>query len=572
MGTPRHHPTPLRSSTPSLSPLGAALPYRTFPGTIIMFSRALRQSARAAGALSASSRIASQRITPVVANGAIRTYAADAKASPTEVSSILEQRIRGVQEEAGLAETGRVLSVGDGIARVHGMNNVQAEELVEFASGVKGMCMNLEAGQVGVVLFGSDRQVKEGETVKRTGEIVDVPVGEALLGRVVDALGNPIDGKGPIKTTERRRAQVKAPGILPVDAMVPIGRGQRELIIGDRQTGKTAVALDAMLNQKRWNNSSDEKSKLYCIYVAVGQKRSTVAQLASVLEKNNALAYSIIVVATAAYAAPLQYLAPYSGCSMGEWFRDNDRHALIIYDDLSKQAVAYRQMSLLLRRPPGREAYPGDVFYLHSRLLERAAKMSDDTGGGSLTALPVIETQAGDVSAYIPTNVISITDGQIFLETELFNSGIRPAMNVGISVSRVGSAAQIKATKQVAGTLKLDLAQYREVAAFAQFGSDLDEVTQSLLNRGSRLVELLKQNQYSPLTSAEQVFVLFAGVKGYLDKVPLASLGEFETTLLKDLHSNHADWLSEIHTKEQISSELEQKLRDYFSTFVKQFI
>ncbi|KAI6892647.1 ATP synthase subunit alpha, partial [Hortaea werneckii] len=439
-----------------------------------MFSRALRQSARAAGALSASSRIASQRITPVVANGAIRTYAADAKASPTEVSSILEQRIRGVQEEAGLAETGRVLSVGDGIARVHGMNNVQAEELVEFASGVKGMCMNLEAGQVGVVLFGSDRQVKEGETVKRTGEIVDVPVGEGLLGRVVDALGNPIDGKGPIKTTERRRAQVKAPGILPrqsvnqpvqtglkpVDAMVPIGRGQRELIIGDRQTGKTAVALDAMLNQKRWNNSSDEKSKLYCIYVAVGQKRSTVAQLVKTLEENDAMKYCTVVAATASEAAPLQNIlsSEFFGIShtdntLGEHFRDNGKHAVMIYDDLSKQAVAYRQMSLLLRRPPGREAYPGDVFYLHSRLLERAAKMNDKLGGGSLTALPIIETQGGDVSAYIPTNVISITDGQIFLEAELFYKGVRPAINVGLSVSRVGSAAQLKAMKQVAGSL-----------------------------------------------------------------------------------------------------------------------
>ncbi|RMZ18190.1 hypothetical protein D0859_17290, partial [Hortaea werneckii] len=504
-----------------------------------MFSRALRQSARAAGALSASSRIASvhgefreggaltsllhlqQRITPVVANGAIRTYAADAKASPTEVSSILEQRIRGVQEEAGLAETGRVLSVGDGIARVHGMNNVQAEELVEFASGVKGMCMNLEAGQVGVVLFGSDRQVKEGETVKRTGEIVDVPVGEALLGRVVDALGNPIDGKGPIKTTERRRAQVKAPGILPrqsvnqpvqtglkpVDAMVPIGRGQRELIIGDRQTGKTAVALDAMLNQKRWNNSSDEKSKLYCIYVAVGQKRSTVAQLVKTLEENDAMKYCTVVAATASEA--------------GEHFRDNGKHAVMIYDDLSKQAVAYRQMSLLLRRPPGREAYPGDVFYLHSRLLERAAKMNDKLGGGSLTALPIIETQGGDVSAYIPTNVISITDGQIFLEAELFYKGVRPAINVGLSVSRVGSAAQLKAMKQVAGSLKLFLAQYREVAAFAQFGSDLDAATKQTLNRGERLTELLKQKQYQPMAVNEMVPLMFAGINGYLDNLPV---------------------------------------------------
>ncbi|RMZ18189.1 hypothetical protein D0859_17291, partial [Hortaea werneckii] len=525
-----------------------------------MFSRALRQSARAAGALSASSRIASvhsefreggaltsplhlqQRITPVVANGAIRTYAADAKASPTEVSSILEQRIRGVQEEAGLAETGRVLSVGDGIARVHGMNNVQAEELVEFASGVKGMCMNLEAGQVGVVLFGSDRQVKEGETVKRTGEIVDVPVGEGLLGRVVDALGNPIDGKGPIKTTERRRAQVKAPGILPrqsvnqpvqtglkpVDAMVPIGRGQRELIIGDRQTGKTAVALDAMLNQKRWNNSSDEKSKLYCIYVAVGQKRSTVAQLVKTLEENDAMKYCTVVAATASEAAPLQNIlsSEFFGIShtdntLGEHFRDNGKHAVMIYDDLSKQAVAYRQMSLLLRRPPGREAYPGDVFYLHSRLLERAAKMNDKLGGGSLTALPIIETQGGDVSAYIPTNVISITDGQIFLEAELFYKGVRPAINVGLSVSRVGSAAQLKAMKQVAGSLKLFLAQYREVAAFAQFGSDLDAATKQTLNRGERLTELLKQKQYQPMAVNEMVPLMFAGINGYLDNLPV---------------------------------------------------
>ncbi|KAI7456918.1 ATP synthase subunit alpha, partial [Hortaea werneckii] len=526
-----------------------------------MFSRALRQSARAAGALSASSRIASQRITPVVANGAIRTYAADAKASPTEVSSILEQRIRGVQEEAGLAETGRVLSVGDGIARVHGMNNVQAEELVEFASGVKGMCMNLEAGQVGVVLFGSDRQVKEGETVKRTGEIVDVPVGEGLLGRVVDALGNPIDGKGPIKTTERRRAQVKAPGILPrqsvnqpvqtglkpVDAMVPIGRGQRELIIGDRQTGKTAVALDAMLNQKRWNNSSDEKSKLYCIYVAVGQKRSTVAQLVKTLEENDAMKYCTVVAATASEAAPLQNIlsSEFFGIShtdntLGEHFRDNGKHAVMIYDDLSKQAVAYRQMSLLLRRPPGREAYPGDVFYLHSRLLERAAKMNDKLGGGSLTALPIIETQGGDVSAYIPTNVISITDGQIFLEAELFYKGVRPAINVGLSVSRVGSAAQLKAMKQVAGSLKLFLAQYREVAAFAQFGSDLDAATKQTLNRGERLTELLKQKQYQPMAVNEMVPLMFAGINGYLDNLPVNKILQWEADFLAHLKSDQA--------------------------------
>merc|ERR1712029_738235 len=560
--------------TPSLSPLGAALPYRTFPGTIIMFSRALRQSARAAGALSASSRIASQRITPVVANGAIRTYAADAKASPTEVSSILEQRIRGVQEEAGLAETGRVLSVGDGIARVHGMNNVQAEELVEFASGVKGMCMNLEAGQVGVVLFGSDRQVKEGETVKRTGEIVDVPVGEGLLGRVVDALGNPIDGKGPIKTTERRRAQVKAPGILPrqsVNQPVPTGRGQRELIIGDRQTGKTAVALDAMLNQKRWNNSSDEKSKLYCIYVAVGQKRSTVAQLVKTLEENDAMKYCTVVAATASEAAPLQFLAPFTGCSIGEHFRDNGKHAVMIYDDLSKQAVAYRQMSLLLRRPPGREAYPGDVFYLHSRLLERAAKMSDAMGGGSLTALPVIETQAGDVSAYIPTNVISITDGQIFLESELFYKGIRPAINVGLSVSRVGSAAQLKAMKQVAGSLKLFLAQYREVAAFAQFGSDLDAATKQTLNRGERLTELLKQKQYQPMAVNEMVPLMFAGINGYLDNLPVNKILQWGADFLAHLKSDQAGLLEQIEKEGALSKDLEQKLKDVVGNFTKNF-
>ncbi|RMZ13905.1 hypothetical protein D0860_02366 [Hortaea werneckii] len=564
-----------------------------------MFSRALRQSARAAGALSASSRIASvhgefreggaltsplhlqQRITPVVANGAIRTYAADAKASPTEVSSILEQRIRGVQEEAGLAETGRVLSVGDGIARVHGMNNVQAEELVEFASGVKGMCMNLEAGQVGVVLFGSDRQVKEGETVKRTGEIVDVPVGEGLLGRVVDALGNPIDGKGPIKTTERRRAQVKAPGILPrqsvnqpvqtglkpVDAMVPIGRGQRELIIGDRQTGKTAVALDAMLNQKRWNNSSDEKSKLYCIYVAVGQKRSTVAQLVKTLEENDAMKYCTVVAATASEAAPLHH----TDNTLGEHFRDNGKHAVMIYDDLSKQAVAYRQMSLLLRRPPGREAYPGDVFYLHSRLLERAAKMNDKLGGGSLTALPIIETQGGDVSAYIPTNVISITDGQIFLEAELFYKGVRPAINVGLSVSRVGSAAQLKAMKQVAGSLKLFLAQYREVAAFAQFGSDLDAATKQTLNRGERLTELLKQKQYQPMAVNEMVPLMFAGINGYLDNLPVNKILQWEADFLAHLKSDQAGLLEQIEKEGALSKDLEQKLKDVVGNFTKNF-
>ncbi|KAK9589300.1 Alpha subunit of the F1 sector of mitochondrial F1F0 ATP synthase, variant 2 [Aspergillus fumigatus] len=465
------------------------------------------------------------------------------------------------------------------------MTNVQAEELVEFASGVKGMCMNLEAGQVGVVLFGSDRLVKEGETVKRTGEIVDVPVGPELLGRVVDALGNPIDGKGPINTKAKSRAQLKAPGILPrrsvnqpvqtglkcVDSMVPIGRGQRELIIGDRQTGKTAVALDAMLNQKRWNNSSDESKKLYCIYVAVGQKRSTVAQLVKTLEENDAMKYSIVVAATASEAAPLQYLAPFTGCAMGEWFRDNGRHAVIVYDDLSKQAVAYRQMSLLLRRPPGREAYPGDVFYLHSRLLERAAKMNDKHGGGSLTALPVIETQGGDVSAYIPTNVISITDGQIFLESELFYKGIRPAINVGLSVSRVGSAAQVKAMKQVAGSLKLFLAQYREVAAFAQFGSDLDASTKQTLARGERLTELLKQKQYSPMAVSEMVPLIFAGVNGYLDGIPVNKILTWESDFLASVKSNQPEILETIDKEGQVSKELEAQLREVIVNFNKSF-
>ncbi|CAN9442820.1 unnamed protein product [Alternaria alternata] len=508
---------------------------------------------------------------------ATRSYAAEAKATPTEVSSILEQRIRGVQEENSLSQTGRVLSVGDGIARVHGMNNVQAEELVEFASGVKGMCMNLEAGQVGVVLFGSDRLVKEGETVKRTGEIVDVPVGEAPLGRVVDALGNPIDGKGPLKTTERRRAQLKAPGILPrqsvnqpvqtglksVDAMVPIGRGQRELIIGDRQTGKTAVALDAMLNQQRWNKGTDETKKLYCIYVAVGQKRSTVAQLVKTLEENDAMKYTIIVAATASEAAPLQYIAPFSGCSMGEWFRDNGKHALIIYDDLTKQAVAYRQMSLLT---------PADVFYLHSRLLERAAKMNDKLGGGSLTALPVIETQGGDVSAYIPTNVISITDGQIFLEAELFYKGLRPAINVGLSVSRVGSAAQVKAMKQVAGSLKLFLAQYREVAAFAQFGSDLDAATKQTLSRGERLTELLKQKQYSPMAVNEMAPLICSGTNGLLDSVPVNKVLQWEADFLAHLRSNESDMLAQIDREGALSRNLEAKLKEVASSFTKSFV
>ncbi|KID77367.1 ATP synthase subunit alpha [Metarhizium brunneum] len=551
-----------------------------------MFRNALRQSTRAVGAVSAAGRVAAVRNAAPAAFTGLQARSYADKASPTEVSSILEQRIRGVQEESGLAETGRVLSVGDGIARVHGLANVQAEELVEFASGVKGMCMNLEAGQVGVVLFGSDRLVKEGETVKRTGAIVDVPVGSELLGRVIDALGNPIDGKGPLNTKERRRAQLKAPGILPrksvnepvqtgfksVDAMVPIGRGQRELIIGDRQTGKTAVGLDTILNQKRWNNGSDEKKKLYCVYVAVGQKRSTVAQLVKTLEENDAMKYSIVVAATASEAAPLQYLAPFTGASVAEHFRDNGRHALVIYDDLSKQAVAYRQMSLLLRRPPGREAYPGDVFYLHSRLLERAAKLNDHHGGGSMTALPIIETQGGDVSAYIPTNVISITDGQIFLESELFYKGIRPAINVGLSVSRVGSSAQLKAMKQVAGSLKLFLAQYREVAAFAQFGSDLDAATKQTLARGERLTELLKQKQYSPMAVNEMVPLIYAGVNGYLDNVPVSKILQWESDYLAHLKANEADLLNTIEKEGAISKELEAKLKDVTQSFIKSFL
>ncbi|KAG6040021.1 Alpha subunit of the F1 sector of mitochondrial F1F0 ATP synthase [Claviceps citrina] len=551
-----------------------------------MFRTALRQSTRAVGAVSAAGRVAVARnAAPVAVNGLQARSYAD-KASPTEVSSILEQRIRGVQEESSLAETGRVLSVGDGIARVHGLANVQAEELVEFASGVKGMCMNLEAGQVGVVLFGSDRLVKEGESVKRTGAIVDIPVGPEMLGRVIDALGNPIDGKGPINTKERRRAQLKAPGILPrksvnepvqtgfksVDAMVPIGRGQRELIIGDRQTGKTAVCLDTILNQKRWNNGNDETKKLYCVYVAVGQKRSTVAQLVKTLEENDAMKYSIIVAATASEAAPLQYLAPFTGATVAEWFRDSGRHALVVYDDLSKQAVAYRQMSLLLRRPPGREAYPGDVFYLHSRLLERAAKLNNDHGGGSMTALPIIETQGGDVSAYIPTNVISITDGQIFLESELFFKGIRPAINVGLSVSRVGSAAQLKAMKQVAGSLKLFLAQYREVAAFAQFGSDLDASTKQTLARGERLTELLKQKQYSPMAVNEMVPLIFAGVNGYLDKVPVDKVLQWESDYLAHLKSNEAELLATIEKEGAISKETEAKLKAVTQSFIQSFL
>ena len=494
----------------------------------------------------------------------------------SEISAILKEQIQNFGQEAEVAEVGRVLSVGDGIARVYGLDQCQAGEMVEFPGGIRGMALNLEADNVGIVIFGDDRTIKEGDTVKRTGAIVDVPTGDELLGRVVDALGNPIDGKGPINSSTRSRAEVKAPGIIPrksvhepmatglksVDALIPIGRGQRELIIGDRQTGKTAVALDAMLNQKSVNNTDDESKKLYCVYVAVGQKRSTVAQLVKKLEENGAMEYSIVVAATASDPAPLQFLAPYTGAAMAEHFRDNGRHALIIYDDLSKQAVAYRQMSLLLRRPPGREAYPGDVFYLHSRLLERAAKLNEDNGAGSMTALPIIETQGGDVSAFIPTNVISITDGQIFLETELFYQGIRPAVNVGLSVSRVGSSAQTKAMKSVAGSIKLELAQYREMAAFAQFGSDLDAATQALLARGARLVELLKQPQYSPLTNAEQVCVIYAGTKGYLDKIAVGDVQRFERDLLAHLRGSHQALLDEIRDNDQkIAGEIEDKIK-----------
>ncbi|MEO1227150.1 MAG: F0F1 ATP synthase subunit alpha, partial [Pseudomonadota bacterium] len=486
-----------------------------------------------------------------------------------EISAIIKEQIANFGTEADVAEIGQVLSVGDGVARVYGLDNVKAGEMVEFPGGIKGMALNLEDDNVGIVIFGEDRDIKEGDTVKRTGAIVEVPVGKSLLGRVVDSLGNPLDGKGPIEGAEMRRVEVKAPGIIPrrsvyepmqtglksIDALTPVGRGQRELIIGDRQTGKTAVAIDTILNQKTINEGDDESAKLYCIYVAVGQKRSTVAQLVKVLEDNGALQYSIIVSATASEPAPLQFLAPYAGCTMGEFFRDNGMHGLIIYDDLSKQAVAYRQMSLLLRRPPGREAYPGDVFYLHSRLLERAAKMNDDHGGGSLTALPVIETQAGDVSAYIPTNVISITDGQIFLETGLFFRGIRPAINVGLSVSRVGSAAQIKAMKQVAGTIKLELAQYRDMEAFAQFASDLDASTQRLLARGSRLTQLLKQDQYAPLPVEEQVASIFSGVRGHLDGVAVDEVNRFEQALLEELRAKGADILASIRDKKQIDDE-----------------
>jgi len=502
-----------------------------------------------------------------------------------EISNIIKEQIANFGTEAEVAEVGQVISVGDGVARIYGLDQVQAGEMVEFPGGIKGMALNLETDNVGVVIFGDDRDIGEGDIVKRTGAIVDVPVGKGLLGRVVDALGNPIDGKGPIEGAERKRVEVKAPGIIPrksvhepmqsglkaVDSLVPIGRGQRELIIGDRQTGKTAVAIDTFINQKPINQGDDESKKLYCIYVAIGQKRSTVAQIVKTLEDAGALEYSIIVAATASEPAPLQFLAPYTGCTMGEFFRDNGMHAVIVYDDLSKQAVAYRQMSLLLRRPPGREAYPGDVFYLHSRLLERAAKMNDTHGAGSLTALPIIETQAGDVSAYIPTNVISITDGQIFLETELFYSGIRPAINVGLSVSRVGSAAQVKAMKQVAGSIKLELAQYREMAAFAQFASDLDAATRRLLNRGARLTEVLKQDQYSPLPVEEQVISIFAGVRGYLDPIAVSDVTRFEHGLLDEIRAKGQEILAAIRTEQEISETVDEKLTAFMDGYAKTF-
>ena len=504
--------------------------------------------------------------------------------NPSEITKLLKEQIKTFGEKTEITEIGKVLSVGDGIARIFGLDNVQAGEMVEFEDNSKGMALNLESDNVGVVIFGDDRQIKEGDTVKRTNSIVDVPVGKELLGRVVDGLGNPIDGKGDLpKNIKRSRVEVKAPGIIPrqsvnepmqtglkaIDSLIPIGRGQRELIIGDRQTGKTAVAVDTIINQKKINTSEDEKKKLYCVYVAIGQKRSTVAQIVKTLEDAGALEYTTIVSATASDSAPLQFLAPYTGCTIGEYFRDNGMHALIIYDDLSKQAVAYRQMSLLLRRPPGREAYPGDVFYLHSRLLERAAKLSQVKGGGSLTALPIIETQAGDVSAYIPTNVISITDGQIFLETELFNQGIRPAVNVGLSVSRVGSAAQTKAMKKVAGSIKLELAQYREMAAFAQFGSDLDESTQKLLNRGSKLTELLKQNQYTPLTVSEQVVVIFSGVKGYLDDLSISDIKNFEAKLIDTIKKDNPDLLNDIDNSGKLEEKNEENLKKIIENLKK---
>ena len=508
------------------------------------------------------------------------------KINPSEITNILKEQIKNFGTEVEVSEVGQVLTVGDGIARVYGLDNVQAGEMVQFSEGTKGMALNLETENVGVVIFGDDSKIKEGDIVKRTGSIVDVAVGKSLLGRVVDGLGNPIDGKGPIdKNAERKRVEIKAPGIIPrksvnepmqtglkaIDSLIPIGRGQRELIIGDRQTGKTAIAIDTIINQKEINKSNDESKKLYCIYVAIGQKRSSVAQIVKTLEEAGAMEYTIVVAATASDPAPLQFLAPYTGCTMGEYFRDNGMHALIVYDDLSKQAVAYRQMSLLLRRPPGREAFPGDVFYLHSRLLERAAKLNDKYGGGSLTALPIIETQASDVSAYIPTNVISITDGQIFLETELFYKGVRPAVNVGISVSRVGSAAQIKAMKQVSGSIKLELAQYREMAAFAQFGSDLDLATQKLLNRGSKLTELLKQDQYSPLKVEEQVVSIFSGVKGFLDDVELNQIKSFENKLLSKIKSEAPDILNNIKSTGKIDESNEVKLKTFITEFKRGF-
>ena len=504
---------------------------------------------------------------------------------PAEISAILKKKIKDFGKDAEVSEIGQVLSVGDGIARVYGLDNIEAGEMVEFPGEIKGMALNLEEDNVGIVIFGDDTDIKEGDTVKRTGAIVEVPTGKELLGRVVDALGNPIDGKGPINTSNSARVDVKAPGIIPrksvnepmqtglkaVDSLIPIGRGQRELIIGDRQTGKTAIAIDTILNQKEINKSGDESEKLYCIYVAIGQKRSTVAQIVKKLEESGAMEYSIVVAATASEPAPLQYLAPFTGCTMGEFFRDNSMHALVVYDDLSKQAVAYRQMSLLLRRPPGREAYPGDVFYLHSRLLERAAKLNDDNGGGSLTALPIIETQANDLSAYIPTNVISITDGQIFLETDLFMQGIRPAVNVGLSVSRVGSSAQIKAMKQVAGSIKGELAQYREMAAFAQFGSDLDVSTQKLLSRGERLTELLKQNQFSPISTEEQVILLYAGVNGYMDNIEVNQIGKFEENLLNSIRENYSQILESIRSTKELSADTESTLKSAVDDFSKNF-
>jgi F-type H+-transporting ATPase subunit alpha len=504
---------------------------------------------------------------------------------PAEISAILKKKVKEFGKEAEVSEIGQVLSVGDGIARIYGLDNVEAGEMVEFPGNIKGMALNLEEDNVGVVIFGDDSSIKEGDTVKRTGSIVEVPVGKGLLGRVVDSLGNPIDGKGPIESSEKRRVDVKAPGIIPrksvsepmqtglkaIDSLIPIGRGQRELIIGDRQTGKTAVAIDTILNQKEVNASGDENEKLYCIYVAIGQKRSSVAQIVKTLEENGALEYSIVVAATASEPAPLQFLAPFTGCAMGEFFRDNSMHALVVYDDLSKQAVAYRQMSLLLIRPPGREAYPGDVFYLHSRLLERAAKLNDDNGGGSLTALPIIETQANDVSAYIPTNVISITDGQIFLETDLFFQGIRPAVNVGLSVSRVGSSAQTKAMKKVAGSIKGELAQYREMAAFSQFGSDLDASTQKLLARGERLTELLKQGQFSPLASEEQVVLLYAGVNGFMDSIEVSQISDFEEQLLSTIKKDYMNILDDIKSTHTLSEDNENLLKETLEKFLESF-